>query len=217
MPLKTTILLFSLVLFSRIVVAQDSTYYALVQRLFTIDADDQEYRNQLDEVSAQFGYNSKEYKLLCKNIREKDSINLIKVEAILNQYGWLGADKIGSQGNTTLFMVIQHSNIKTQEKYLPMMRAAVKNKNAKASELALLEDRVALRQGKQQIYGSQLSFNEKTNVYFVLPIVDPVNLDQRRKEAGLPTMAVYLSEMGLQWDLEQYKKDLPEIEIEFFK
>ncbi len=78
-----------------------------------------------------------------KIINEKDSINLIKIKKILDERGWLGADIIGNQGNSTLFLVIQHSDIETQEKYLPMMREAVKKGNANSSSLALLEDRVA--------------------------------------------------------------------------
>jgi hypothetical protein len=64
----------------------------------------------------------------------------------LDKYGWLGADVVGGQGNSTLFLVIQHSDQATQEKYLPMMREAVKNGKAQGSSLALLEDRAALGQ-----------------------------------------------------------------------
>ena len=108
---------------------------------------------QLKEVEAIYGVDSKELKAHWKMISEKDSINLIKVKTILDTRGWLGEDVVGEQGNTTLFLVIQHSDIKTQEHYLPMMRQAVKNGKAKGSSLALLEDRVALRQGRMQIYG----------------------------------------------------------------
>ena len=50
-----------------------------------------------------------------------------------------------------------------------MMRDAVKMVKAKGSSLALLEDRVALRQGKRQIYGSQIGRDETTNLYFCFP------------------------------------------------
>ncbi len=40
------------------------------------------------------------------------------------------------------------------------MRKAVKNKKASASSLALLEDRVTLKQYKKQIYGSQIRRGE---------------------------------------------------------
>jgi hypothetical protein len=46
--------------------------------------------------------------------------------SILQKYGWLGHEEIGDQANTTLFMVIQHSDQVAQEKYLPMLRSSKK-------------------------------------------------------------------------------------------
>lgn len=183
----------------------------LVATLDSIFNDDQNGRQQLKEVEAIYGVDSKELKALWKMISEKDSINLIKVKTILDTRGWLGEDVVGEQGNTTLFLVIQHSDIKTQEHYLPMMRQAVKNGKAKESSLALLEDRVALRQGRMQIYGSQINRDIKTQSFYVSPLEDPDNVDKRRAEVGLQPLAEYLLNWNLVWDVEQYKKDLPGI------
>jgi hypothetical protein len=111
-----------------------------------------------------------------------------------------------------LFLVIQHADQKTQEKYLPMMRAAVKNGKAQGSSLALLEDRVALGQGKRQIYGSQIGRDPDTQLYYVSPLEDPDNVDKRRAEVGLGTLAEYVNRWQIKWDVEQYKKDLPKLE-----
>jgi hypothetical protein len=183
----------------------------LVAQLDSIYIDDQTYRKQVVDLAKKSGWESQEVKDLWKIIHVKDSINLVKIKSILDQYGWLGADVIGVQGNSTLFLVIQHADIATQEKYLPMMREAVKNGKAKASELALLEDRVALRQGKKQIYGSQVGRDPDTQLYYVLPLEDPDNVDKRRAEVGLQPLASYLNNWQLKWDVEQYKKDLPAI------
>ena len=183
----------------------------LVATLDSIFNDDQNGRQQLKEVESNYGVDSKELKAHWKMISEKDSINLIKVKTILDTRGWLGEDVVGEQGNTTLFLVIQHSDIKTQEHYLPMMRQAVKNGKAKGSSLALLEDRVALRQGRMQIYGSQINRDIKTQSYYVSPLEDPDNVDKRRAEVGLQPLAEYLLNWNLVWDAEQYKKDLPGI------
>lgn len=184
----------------------------LAAQLDSIFIDDQEYRKQIDTVEKEFGYDSKEMTALWETINEKDSLNLIKIKAILDTYGWLGADVVGSHGNSALFLVIQHSDQATQEKYLPMMRAAVKNGKAQGSSFALLEDRVALGQGKKQIYGSQIGRNTETNLYYVLPLEDPDNVDNRRAGVGLPPLADYVSHWQINWDVEQYKKDLLTIE-----
>ena len=184
----------------------------LVAILDTIYQEDQKYRQQIKEIEDKYGWESDEMKTHWKIINEKDSINIIKVKKILDERGWLGADVIGNQGNSTLFLVIQHSNIETQEKYLPMMREAVSKGHAQSSSLALLEDRVALRKGEKQIYGSQVGRDQETGEYYVLPLVDPDNVDKRRAEVGLGTIQDYISNWGMTWDVEEYKKKLPEIE-----
>ena len=184
----------------------------LAAQLDSIYNDDQKYREEISEIENKYGWDSKEMQDNWKIIQEKDSINLIKVCSILDKYGWLGVDVIGQNGNNALFLVIQHSDITTQEKYLPMMRDAVKNGKANGSSLALLEDRVALRQGKKQIYGSQIGRDTETQIHYVLPLDDPDNVDKSRAEVGLEPLANSVLHWQIKWDVEQYKKDLSSIE-----
>jgi hypothetical protein len=188
----------------------------LVAILDTIYMTDQKYRLQIDSVGNEYGWESTELESFTKvidiKIKEIDSVNLIKVEEIIDKYGWLGSDIIGDQGNITLWLVIQHSDLAVQEKYLPIMREAAKNGKAPSSHLAYLEDRVAIRRGKKQIYGSQIGGDLEKHISYVLPLEDPDNVDLRRAEAGLSPLAEYLLQYGIKWDVEQYKKDLPRIE-----
>lgn len=185
----------------------------LVAILDTIYQDDQEYRLQMNDIKKKYGWKSDEMATVTKIIIEKDSINLIKIEKILDERGWLGSNIIGAEGNTTLFLVIQHADIETQLKYLPMMREAVKIGNANAGSLALLEDRVALRQGKRQIYGSQIQINENGDK-FVQPLIDPKHVDKRRAEVGLGTLAEYTKHFGFTWDIQKHKERTAKIEAE---
>ena len=165
----------------------------LVAILDTIHQEDQKYREEEQVLEKKFGWESKDVQDIEKIIKEKDSINLIQVEKIIAEYGWLGADIVGEMGNKTLFLVIQHSNTQTQVKYLPMLREAVKNGKAKASYLALMEDRVLLAQGEKQIYGSQLQMDSETNQWVLEPMIDPDNVDKRRAEVGLKPLSEYIS------------------------
>jgi hypothetical protein len=141
-----------------------------------------------------------------------DSINLVKVIRILDEHGWPGPEQVGREGNQAVFLVIQHADRSTQEKYLPVMREAVKYGQAEFSELAMLEDRVLMNQGKKQIYGSQIGFNEETGNLYVVPVEDPDHLDERRACAGMVPMAEYLNYFGLTWNPEEYKRSLPALE-----
>ncbi len=184
----------------------------LVAVLDTVYMEDQKYRQQIDQIEAKYGWKSKEMQDHWKIINEKDSINLIKVCKILDTHGWIGPDIVGRQGSSAIFLVIQHADLPIQEKYLPLMREAVKKNKAQGSSLALLEDRVALRQGKRQIYGSQVGRDDESGQHYVLPLEDPDNVDIRRASVGLPPLADYVSNWQIKWDPAQYKKDLPKIE-----
>lgn len=91
----------------------------------------------------------------------------------------------------------------------------MKNGKAEAMDLALLEDRVALKEGRSQVYGSQLSWNLQSNTYIICQLLTPDNLDERRAAVGLCSYADYLKVIDITWNLQQYTKDLAKIERQF--
>lgn len=157
----------------------------LAAELEAIHRLDQEGRKKLPPISEKYGYHSEEYKALWKTINHQDSINRLRILEILDQYGWLGKKEVGSRGNATLFLVIQHSDLKTQEKYLPMMREAAQQGKALKTDLAMLEDRTRLGQGKKQLYATQMAINYDTGERTYRPIEDVENLNKRRESMGL--------------------------------
>jgi hypothetical protein len=171
----------------------------LIVQLDSIYAEDQNYRHQVKRIKEKYGLDSKEMKDLWKIINRKDSINLIAVKKILTTYGWLGPDVIGARGNSTLFLVIQHADQKTQEYYLPVMREAVKIGNAYPDDLALLEDRVALGQGKKQRYGTQSTVDSVSGKWVIAPIDDEENVNKRRAEVGLGPIEEYAKQFGIDY------------------
>jgi hypothetical protein len=54
-----------------------------------------------------------------------------------------------------------------------------------------------MREGKKQIYGSQLKRNEKTGKFELWPVEDEENLDKRRAAVGLEPIAEYLKHFRL--------------------
>ncbi len=182
--------------------------------LDSIHEEDQKYRKEIEGISEKHGWESEEMKAHWNIINKADSSNLVIVEEILNKHGWLSREQVGKTANSTLFLVIQHSDQETQEKYLPMMRKAVKEGQAKAKSLALLEDRVSLGKGELQIYGSQIGTDQETGEYYVLPLINPDSVNERRASVGLGTIEDYISHWDMEWDLEKYKEELPKhIEI----
>jgi hypothetical protein len=162
----------------------------LIKQLDSILQIDQKDRSTIMSVRKEFGSKSDTIKKLMKIMTYNDSINLIKVTKILDQYGWLGSNVVGYNGNTALFLVIQHSNKNIMEKYFPMMKDAVKKGNAEPELFALLVDRIEMLNGRPQIYGSQMQIIDGKRVLY--KIIDEKNVNKRRAEVGLGSLEEYL-------------------------
>lgn len=184
----------------------------LVAVLDKIYFDDQSTRNQIRSMEEKYGRKSKEMDAFWQTILKKDSINLNKVSKILDERGWPSKTLIGKRGTSTLFLVIQHANQEAQEKYLPLIEKAVTDTNLPKRQYAMFYDRLLLRRGERQIYGTQLAINNESKTPYVLPLEDPTNVDMRRAQMGLNTMQENLNRWNLIWDVETYIKKLPAIE-----
>jgi hypothetical protein len=179
----------------------------LVALLDTIYREDQNDRMNYEPVLKQYGWKSPQMDSLWKRINYFDSVNLIRVKNIIDTHGWLGPDVIGQQGASTIFLVIQHADSLTQVQYVPKMREAVKEGKAQSQNLALLEDRILMNQGKPQIYGSQVRLNEKTGKNEFFPIGDEPNVNKRRASVGLQPLEDYAKLFHFEYVLPQKVKD----------
>jgi hypothetical protein len=177
--------------------AQSSANDSLKKELEQIYLADQQPRRSVNQIIKKYGFDSPQLDSLNRLILHSDSLNLIKVQKMIDSYGWLGKSEVGETGNQTLFLIIQHSDLTIQEKYLPLLKKSVAKEESNAYDLALLEDRILVAQGKKQLYGSQVKRNPQTNQYEVLPIEDEKNVDKRRKKMGLEPLAEYLKGFGI--------------------
>ena len=180
---------------------------SLQAELLLIFDQDQTIRHEYLKVAGAVGYNHHKVDSLGQIMTQLDKLNQEKIIAILDKYGWVGPDKVGSQASQAIFLVIQHADQQTQEKYLPLMRDAVKKGKAQSSSLALMEDRVLIRRGQKQLYGSQIGMDEKTGEHYVLPLEDPLKVDSRRAQMGLPPLADYVKNWKITWNAETYLKE----------
>jgi len=84
-----------------------------------------------------------------------------------------------------------------QRTFLEALRGAVADGEASPGNLAYLEDRVRVADGRPQLYGTQ--FTVTNGELRPSPIEDPQRLDERRAEAGLDPFAVYEARMRAGW------------------
>ncbi|PRY10710.1 hypothetical protein CLV24_113129 [Pontibacter ummariensis] len=160
---------------------------------------DQYYRMMIDSVQKNYGTESVQWKGLLDKMQAQDEENKRQVVAILEKHGWPGKSLVGPTASMAAFLVIQHSDKATMEKYLPLLREAIEKGEASKSNLALMEDRVLINKGLPQLYGSQLRMNAETKRYELYQVEDEANLDKRRAEMGLGPIAEYLKRFGLEY------------------
>ena len=140
-------------------------------------------------------------------------VNEEKVKNILDKYGWPTKEMAGERGNWTICNVIQHSDNAVRIQYLPMMRQAVIEKKLEPRFLVRAEDRIATERGDLQIYGGQMKYYPETKSFNLWPILDPENIDKRRTEIGLDSIAIFLkNRFNFEWDLEEQIKRTAEFE-----
>ncbi len=183
----------------------------MVGLLDSIYFDDQQSRSQIRSMEEQYGRGSKEMDEFWKSILRKDSINLIKVSRILDSQGWPSKEKIGERGASTLFLVVQHANLATQQKYLNLVTQAMQKGDLSKKQYAMFYDRLALRTGKKQMYGTQLAMDKDSNKPYILPLEDPRHVDKRRKAMGLNSMQDNLNRWDITWDVDAYIQLLPSL------
>lgn len=190
---------------------------SLAKELSIILNDDQKVREEIEGLRSKYPADTMlliaENKRLTTIMKKQDSINLIKVVNILNSVGWPAPEVVGQKGSNTPFWIIQHAGIDTQVKYLPLVRRAVSDGKVSGENLALLEDRVLLGTGKRQLYGTQIGGNIVTNEFYVMPLNDPDNVDKRRASIGLEPLSQYITDWNITWDVDAYKKRLPELDM----
>jgi len=172
---------------------------SLKQELTEILESDQSVRRRVATIYRTYGAKSPQMDSLNQLILRTDARNLPRVTAIIDKYGWPGKSLAGSAGSLAAFLVIQHSNLATMQKYLPMMRAAAAKGELAKQNLALVEDRVLTFQDKPQLYGSQYRYDEVTGEPKFFPIADEVHVDERRASMGLEPLADYAKGFGLKY------------------
>ena len=156
---------------------------------------DQTPKDSLDLIAKRIKVDPTYFKNNYKSVSVTlDGENIKRVEEIIAKYGYPGKALVGTPENRAAWIVIQHSSPQVIQKYLPMLREAVKNGDLDRQSLAITEDRNLMYQGKKQIYGSQ--FFEVNGKPAFWPIENSEKVNELRKEAGFVQT------------IEEYSKDL---------
>ena len=117
--------------------------------------------------------------------------NAARLRAIVEEIGWPGKSQVGEDGAHAAWRVLQHAigEPEMMRGMLPAFERAVKSGEARATDLAMLEDRIRVFEGRPQRYGTQYDWDEAG--MWMVPmgsVEDPGTVDQRRRAVGLEPM-----------------------------
>ena len=124
-----------------------------------------------------------------KEMAELHNQNAETLNNIIDKIGYPTIDKVGKEANEAAWLVIQHSigQPEFMKKCAVLLEKAVEEKQADAKQLAYLTDRIAVFEGRPQLYGTQFDWDENGEMSpYSFDNLEKIN--RRRKTVGLNSL-----------------------------
>ena len=124
-----------------------------------------------------------------KEMEQLHNRNANLLSEIIDEIGYPTIEKVGTTASEAAWLIIQHAigQPALMRKCRELLEIAVNNKQADPKNLAYLTDRIAVFEGKPQLYGTQFDWDE--NGEMSPQLFDDLNkVNQRRKLIGLNTL-----------------------------
>jgi len=124
-----------------------------------------------------------------EEMKELHNKNAKILSDIIDKIGYPTIDKVGKEANEAAWLIIQHSigQPEFMKRCAKLLVKAVSENKADPKSLAYLIDRIAVFEGKEQLYGTQFNWDE----YGILSpnhCDDLTKVNERRKSIGLNTL-----------------------------
>ncbi len=157
-------------------------YKEIAKKIIALKNADLECRDKLIEAGQLGeGYNDEMAKIHNQNAKALDEI--------IQTIGYPTVAKVGEEASEAAWLVIQHAIAQPNfmKKCVLLLESAVRENKANPKNLASLTDRVAVLEGKPQLYGTQFDWDE--NGKLSPNIIDDLEkVNQRRKAIGLNSL-----------------------------
>lgn len=117
--------------------------------------------------------------------------NAVRLRAVLARVGWPGRALVGDDGASAAWRIVQHAigEPALLRGCLPLLQAAAAAGEADPAEVAMLEDRIRVSEGRPQRYGTQFDWSaDGTAMVPMVGVEAPESLARRRAAVGLPPM-----------------------------
>ena len=121
--------------------------------------------------------------------------NAALLDQVFDAIGWPGRSLFGEDGAGAAFLILQHaiSRPDLQRRGLELLLEAIPRGDANALDAAYLSDRIAVFEGRPQLFGTQFDWFD--GELSPAPLAEPDEVDTRRANVGLPPLAEAVQEM----------------------
>lgn len=123
-------------------------------------------------------------------MRSLHEANARELELLVDEDGWPVASESGADGVEAAFLIAVHAISRPNflRRCLTLMKSAANRGDIPAWHPATLEDRIRSLEGRPQVYGTQLDWDDD-HILSPLPIDNEAEVDIRRARVGLPPLA----------------------------
>lgn len=132
-----------------------------------------------------------------------DRENLITVISIIEKCGMPTLNEINQNQMSAIWLVFQHADNYHRKKYFPLLKISAENGDLRKSQMAIMEDRILMMDGKPQIYGSQIAQDKENGGWKIYDLQNPETVDKRRAEVGLEPLSNYVNRWSIVFNIEQ--------------
>jgi hypothetical protein len=121
-----------------------------------------------------------------------DSANARWLGDYVARRGWPTRDQVGKEAVEAAFLIVQHAVHDTafMRAMLPHIEESYRRGDLDGGAAAMLTDRLEVKAGRPQLYGTQLSL--KDGRWVLDSLADSAGVDERRRRLGMPPLAEYL-------------------------
>ena len=127
---------------------------------------------------------------LIERLRRIDEFNTETLKSMLEGREWFRDDKDGKDAAYNAWLIVQHAdrNPEFQRTILPLIEAALGTPGTSNQNYAYLHDRIAIAEGRPQLYGTQGRCVD-LGIWEPYEIIDEAQVDIRRADMDLDTVA----------------------------
>lgn len=131
-------------------------------------------------------------RVVTAHLAEIDCSNTRWLQAQVREHGWFDISRYGTEADEAAWLIVQHADRTPafQGEMLPLLEERAATGESSPRQVAYLWDRVAVKEGRPQRYGTQMQC-EGGEIVPIGGLEDPARVEERRAALGMQAFVSY--------------------------